>query len=91
MALTRQEDKALLESNLSAWWGSAGDSRGSLTVAPHPLPAILAENKSDKLNLFYMANSDSNLSPKYMANCEMHFFQSLTGTVHFFAASTVAR
>lgn len=32
MALTRQEDRALLESNLSAWWGSAGDTVGGIHI-----------------------------------------------------------
>jgi len=39
MALTCQEDRALLESNPNAWWGFAGDSRGSIKATPS-LPGI---------------------------------------------------
>lgn len=47
VVLEQRTRKALVETNLSACRGSAGDSRrGSLTVALFPLPIILVENKA---------------------------------------------
>ena len=43
MALAHQKDKALLESNLSVWWGSAEEG-----VVSYPF-IYPRENKSDKL------------------------------------------
>ena len=47
MALTRQEDRAMLESNPSAWRGSAGDGGGLLLIViPNSFMAILARSKA---------------------------------------------
>ena len=52
MALACQEDRALLESNLSAWRGSAGDNRGWFSATLVSFSDIISvENKSDKLIL----------------------------------------
>ena len=49
MALTCQEGRALLESNPSAWQGSAEDSRGGLEAALLSFSYYPWENKSGKL------------------------------------------
>jgi len=49
MALTCREDRALLESNPSAWQGSAEDSRGGPEAAPLSFSRYPWENKSGKL------------------------------------------
>jgi len=94
MALTHLEDRAMPEGNPSARGDSAGNSRGNFMVTSLPF-AIPEENKSDKLwgaaPKDYTASSDFNLSLKYIANCDMHFFQSFRGASHFLVISIVAR
>ena len=90
-ALTCQEDRAMLESNLSAWRGSAGDNGGWLLAALILFKIrIPVENQSGKL-IYPAIVLGSNRSLKWMANCEIQLFHSLTGMVHFLAASMVAR
>ena len=55
MALTRWEDRALLESNPSAQTGFCrGYGGGYLILSPSPLSFILEENQSEKLGFFIL-------------------------------------